>query len=103
MVWEAGRQRAKIVENWILHVAEFELISNVTQLYVKRGENGKITMLPAKLTDYILLDGALNDFQRFMEQLDKSFKLGKLVIDEPILFNGCRITKDDEGNTKIYM
>lgn len=34
----------------------------------------------------MIVSGALSDVQWFLEQLDRSFKPGKIVIDEPIPF-----------------
>lgn len=102
-VCEAGRQWAKTIESWLTHQGGFQRLSGVSQLYIKRKENGTISLLLGKLTDDLLIAGARGDMENFAIAIKARFLIGKVVIDDTIMFNGCTINQTEEGDIQLRM
>lgn len=100
---EAGRQWAKTIEDWMIREAGLERINGVSQLFLKRNNNGDISLLIAKITDDLLMAGRPSEMESFVEMLSKTFKTSKVIIGDEILFNGSRIIQDREGNVTMDM
>lgn len=54
-IGEAGRQWAKTFESWMLEEAGLERVFGVGQMYVRRGQSGRIVFILAKVTDDFLM------------------------------------------------
>lgn len=102
-VSEAGRQWANVIEEWLTDEMVFEQVRGISQLFLKRAEDGSISMLLAKVTDDLLISGKTDVLKNFLQQLTKKFKVSKSILDSQIDFNGCRITQDEEGNITMDM
>lgn len=100
---EAGRQWAKAVEDWMLSTAGLERLRGLNQLYVKRDSVGRITLIVAKVTDDFICGGAVKTTTAFIQELQKRFEVGKIIIDGKFLFNGCEIEQDTEGSILMSM
>lgn len=55
-------------------------------------------MLLVKLIDDLLLAGARNELENFATAMKARFSIGKVVIYDTIMFNGCLITQTKEGD-----
>lgn len=100
---EAGRQWAKVIETWLLTDGNMERVHGMSQLYVLRNNQSNILMLLAKLTDDLLLAGDLNIMETFSAKIGKRFKLGKVVINSEIKFNGCKISQSMNNDIILSM
>lgn len=99
----AGRQWQKAVEQGMLTEAGLERILGLSQLFVRRSEDGSICLLIAKVTYDFLLDGTLEEMQKFIDELQKRFIAGKVVIDQKLHFDGCELEQDSNGDIKMSM
>lgn len=101
-VVEAVRQWMKVVDEWMLTYGGLERILGIGQFYVKRIE-GKIILLLAKLTDDFLLSSTSTDMIDFIRRIQKRFVVGKVVVDQKILFSGCEIEQDQQVSINFSM
>lgn len=100
-VCEAGRQWAKRIEEWLLSICGFERVQGASQLYILRNEDGTIIMLLAKVTDDMLMAGSPTTMNEFISKLEQEFTLSKAIVNGPVIYNGCRITQDDDGTIQL--
>ena len=100
---EAGRQWAKTVEEWMLTTGGLERIQGLNQLYVRRDNLGKIILIVAKVTDDFICGGSIEDTKAFISEMKKRFEVGKVIINEKFLFNGCEIEQDEQGSIAMSM
>lgn len=99
----AGRQWKTVIERCLINEMGMEQAKGISQLFIKRRNDGSISMLLAKITDGFLITGDLLTLNEFVERLITRFQIRKAIIDSPINFHGCRIQKDEDGNVKINM
>lgn len=45
----------------------------------------------------------LDEMNNFVEKIGNRFAISESIIDDEILFNGCKITQDSNGSVKISM
>lgn len=102
-VCEAGQQWAKTIENWLTKQAGLQRLTGVSELYIMRKENGTISILLGILTDDLLLAGTGNELENFVTAIEARFSIGKVFIDDTIMFNGCVITQTKEGDIYLSM
>lgn len=102
-VSEAGRQWATVIEDWLTNKMGMETVTGVSQLFIKRGAEGNIQMIMAKITDDLLFAGSKERMGQFVESIQARFSISKIIVDGPIDFNGCRITQDVHGNITMDM
>lgn len=102
-ITEAGRQWQKSVETWLIGTAGFERVFGVSQLFVKRGDKGKINMIVSKVTDDILMGGSVKHMEEFATMMKKRYEISKTIIDGIINFNGCRLSQDFGGKVEMSM
>lgn len=102
-VSEAGRQWATVIEEWLLNDMDMERVTGISQLFLRRRQDGSIAMIMAKVTDDLLFAGTIYDMKDFSRRIGQRFKVSKTIIDQPINFNGCRIVQDTEGNITMDM
>lgn len=69
--------------------AHFERLRGIDQLYVKRDHTGKAVLLAAKSTDNILIAENITGMNRFSQHISEKVKVRKMIIDDPITFDGC--------------
>lgn len=100
---EAGRQWQKVIEDWMLTTGKLLRIRGISQLYLQRDDTGKIILLVAKVTDDFLIAGSVQHMKEFTDELKKRFVVGKVVINEPFIFNGCHISQDPLGDITMSM
>lgn len=100
---EAGRQWQKVVEEWMLTTGRLLRIRGISQLFLKRNASGKIILLVAKVTDDFLIAGSLEQMKQFTDELQQRFVVGKVVINEPFIFNGCHISQNPFGDIAMPM
>lgn len=99
----AGRQWQKVVEEWMLTEGGLQRVCGISQLFVKRDTHGSICLLVAKVTDDFLLGGSVGEMQLFVDNLQKRFIVGKIVINQKIHFDGCEITQEGDGSICMSM
>ena len=100
---EVGRQWAKVIEEWMLTIGKLERVFGLSQLYVRRNEQGRIAIVVAKVTDDFIIGGKVQSICDFVSEMKKRFEVGKVVIDARFFFNGCEIEQDEEGNVTLSM
>lgn len=66
-------------------------------------ESDASTLSVAKITDDLLLAGTREFIQKLSNSLSNRFSVRKTIIDETILFNGCRIRKERDGSVTLDM
>ena len=54
---EAGRQRQKTVESWVLSEGKLERVTGLSQIFVERNAAGTLILIVAKVTDEFLTGG----------------------------------------------
>lgn len=70
---EPGRQRAKVIEEWMLSERKLERVNGLTQLYVRRNATGSIVLIVAKVTDDFIIGGPEHCITQFLESLRPRF------------------------------
>lgn len=100
---EAGRQWAKVIENWMIQRASFGRVRGVPQMFIRRTKEGNISIIEAKVTDDPLIAGSVEDIKVFSKHISKRFPISKVIIDGAIKFNGADITQDKYGSVSISM
>lgn len=55
---EAGRQWATVIEDWLMYTMGFEQTKGVSQLFIKRRDDGSIKMLLGTVTHDLHLSGS---------------------------------------------
>ena len=102
-ITEAGRQWARVFEKWLTEKAEFSRVNGVPQMFVHRRKNGDIKLLIAKVTDDLLIAGALEHIDTFNEAITKRFPISKVIRDGQIKFNGAYIEQNKPGSITLSM
>lgn len=102
-VSEAGRQWALVFEEWLTRDMGMETVRGISQLFVKRREDGSILLMVAKVTDDLLIAASAGVMKEFVEQVRKRFKISKSITNGPILFNGALIDRNERGDVSITM
>lgn len=87
----------------MLEVAGMERVFGLSQLFFKRNSRGEISLIIAKVTDDFLLETTCEETQAFTELMQKRFKVGKVIINEKLHFNGCEIEQDEPGSITMSM
>lgn len=100
---EAGRQWALVMEFWMLNDMRFQRVRGASQLYIERDREGNIILIITKVTDDILMADTIEAMYWLSRAMHKIFGLSKLIIDETISYNGCRITQTDDRTTYMGM
>lgn len=100
---EAGRQWAKVFEEWLITEMNMYTVEGVSQLFIKRRQDGSIMLMVAKVTDDLLIAADTETMREFIKKVNERFKVSKSVVDEQILFNGTRIMQDSAGNISMTM
>ncbi len=100
---EAGRQWAKTIEYWILNHMNFKRVIGLGQLYIKRNQEQDITLVLAKLTDDLLISGKKDNIIEFSNAIRKRFTTRKVVLDGEIIFNGCILRQEENGDVLLTM
>lgn len=93
----------KKFEGWLLKEAGFELVFSISQMFVKPGSNGRITMLMLKVTDDLLIAGPPTEIENFIKHISRRFPISKAIFDDDIKFNGSNITQLLEGKIILSM
>lgn len=70
-----------------------EILTGVSQLFLKLREDRSIGLILSKVTDYLLFSGTIDYMNCFVEQISSRFKIIKSIIDDAIDFNVNRITQ----------
>lgn len=70
---------------------------------MKRDGNNKIILLEAKVTDDIQLAGSITALTDFLKGITRRYKVRKVIIDDDIQFNGCEISQNYKGDTRMNM
>ena len=102
-IGEAGRQWAKAIEGWLVNDAQCLRVHGVSQLYIKRGQEGSIMLMIAKLTDDLLMAGTKVAMRQFADLISKRFTISKVILQGEIKFNGCSILRDESGDIRMSM
>ena len=87
----------------MLEVAGMQKGLGLSQQFYKRNSRGEISLLVAKVTDDFLLGGSCEEMRALTDLLQKRFDVGKVLIDEKLLFNGCEIGQDENGSITMAM
>lgn len=100
---EAGRQWLCVIEQWMLHEYEMELVFGVDQLFAKRGADSNIILIVAKVVDDFFVTGAESDIKSFFDNLDRSFSLRVTSRSLNLRFLGCSININSEVSVCMSM
>lgn len=60
-------------------------------------------MILAKVSDDILVVGKQEEIENFTNQMQSRFTVSKIIMDEDIIFNGCCISRDVDGDLRMSM
>eukprot|EP00171_Calliarthron_tuberculosum_P022738 IDg22738t1 len=101
---EAGRQWQQTCERWLLSVRiGFLRVLGFSQLFILKRNDSSIRMLCEKLTDDFLISGSESDIQWFTTEIRRAFRVGKVITEGKMNFNGCIIEQDAIGNIRMSM
>ena len=100
---EAGRQWQKTVESWMLRDGKLERIIGLSQIFVERNTTGKVILIVAKVTDDFLIGGLVPAIKSFIYRMKLRFQIGKEVVDQKFLFDGCEIEQYKDESIKMSM
>lgn len=75
-ITEAGRERSKTMESWILRVAKYR-INGFNQLYMRRSADGEIMLLLSEGTDEFHMEGIIEEMRMLRYNLMKNLSLVK--------------------------
>lgn len=100
---EAGRQWQKTVEDWMLTDVGLTRLFGIIQLFIRRNRHDKIVLIIAKVTDDILIGGHSGYIREFITRLQARFIVGKVVVGNTFIFNGCEIEASKLGNVTLSM
>lgn len=92
-----------VFERWLFEETKFEMVTGLSQTFVRRDRNECISMMFAKVTDDIPMAGSIEDMNSFTDYLRKIFVACKIIIDDEMIFNGCTIVQDRIGNISMSM
>lgn len=92
---EAGRQWLCAVEQWMLEEYGLDKVPAVDQLFYKRGEDMRITLIVAKVVDDFIIGGFASEITSFLESLNKRFKIGRSNRGMNLKFLGCSISREE--------
>lgn len=70
---EAGRQWQKKVEYWMMTQGKLRRVFGISQLFIRRTEQGEIYILVANVTDDFLIGGKTDHVHEFIKRLKESF------------------------------
>lgn len=98
---EAGRQWQLVCEDWLINTAGFERVKGISQLFIKRHDDGGIRMIVAKVTDDFLFGGSQADIDWFDKSIRSRFTVGKTITGKKINFNGATINQEDCGDVIV--
>lgn len=100
---EAGRQWLCAVEHWMTTEYKLAQVFGGVQLFCERDENGRITMLVAKVVDDFLIAGKPASVEMFLDKLGSKFELGSVNRTDTHSFLGCRIQCAHDSSIKFGM
>lgn len=103
IIVEAGRQWRQTVENWMLQDMQLERVKGISQVFVERNTQHKICIIIAGVTDDFLCSCSIETITQFIKKLPNRFTVGKVIINEALLFNGCQIKQDTTCNIRMKM
>lgn len=101
-VTETGRQRATVVEDWIVNDMGFEQVNGVSHLFVKREKDVEISMILTKVNDDLLFSSEIPTVKDSSNNICNWFK-ERIFLDELIDFNRGRIEQNEKGNIWMCM
>lgn len=93
----------KVVEECMTTEGGLRRLLGISQLFIRRADDGSLRMIVAKVTDYFLLEGAVEDMQNFRDRLAKRLLVGKVILDQKLHFDGCEIEKLPDGSIRMSM
>ena len=100
---EAGRQLAKVIEEWMLSDGKLERVKGLCQLYIRRNVSGSIVLIIVKVTDDFIIGGPEHCILQFLGSLPARFQVGNFFVDRPFVFNGSEISQDNMGSITLSM
>lgn len=77
-IFEAGMQWLCTIQDWLLREYRAERVVGVEPLFYKRGEDGRTNLLIAKFLDNFLISRTNPDVEKFLNNFNERFKLGKV-------------------------
>lgn len=92
-----------VFEDWITIDGIHDKLSGVDQLFVRRDNNGSVTLMLAKVTDDLMMVGKREVLDEFLGALNKRFPIRHSVIHETIRFYGFLIMKESTVDVFISM
>lgn len=100
---EAGRQWLCAIETWMTSVYKTGRVPGVEQLFYKKGENGRLELLIAKVLDDFFMAGFPSAVGAFTNALNNRFQLGHVGTGPGFKFLGCDICKNSAGDLRLSM
>lgn len=82
---------------------KIERVFGISQRFIERDISGSIVVLVSNDTDNLLLGGSLNAFQGCVDRLKKSVAVGKVWINDKLLFDGFQIEQTNDGSIRMSM
>ena len=100
---EAGRQWARVFEEWLMEKANFIRVNGVPQMFVNRDGKGEIHLILAKMTDELLMAGETKHIEVFNGLIAERPSISKVILEGQIKFNGADIQQDRQGSITLSM
>lgn len=72
-------------------------------LFVRSYNNGSVTLMMAKVKDYLMMIVKLAVMEEIVDALKKRFQIIKSVIDQNIRFNDCLIRLESTGDVVMKL
>ena len=78
-------------------------IPGMTQLFMKFGDGGNVSLSICKVVDNFLVVGSPREVNYFHTALAKRFEVGRFVVDRLLIFNRLHIWQGNDGTVHIDM
>lgn len=102
-ITEAVRQWYIVLESWLVSLANFSRVTEVSQFFIRHDETNHFAPIIEKVTDDILMAGSVEDIKYCTTELDNRFLISKSIIHDEILFNSGNFFQDADENVSISM
>lgn len=91
------------MEAWILEGYGSEIVQAISQLFVQRNNDGRILLVMAKITDYVLCRGHEREIRAFMKAFSTRFTVCKVVVNQKFNFNACELSQGKASDIELAM
>ncbi len=100
---ESSRLWQSMVEPWVIDTYGLEVVPDLPQLFVLRGNQGPPVFLIAKVVDDFLLAGSPHEVCRFQNAISTRFEVGRFSQDTSLVFNRLHIEQHPNEDIELSM